>query len=535
MTKKLKAIDLYSGIGGWTLGLKMAGIDIIRSYEWWPVANDTHNKNFGTDTPEIDIRKLNLAELPEGIHFVVGSPPCTQFSYANRGGGGDIADGLLDIAAFLDVVQHYKDQGTLKYWAMENVPRVSGILDRELQEGGQLERYAQLVRVNEVINSADYGLPQRRKRMIAGDFPVELMHDYCHKVEAPTLGQVIESLKADELVDINYGLKIHRDNLSDHDEEPPLTEEERMINQSQKNFHPVYNNMNFPEQMDTPARTMTATCTRVSRESVIIPNGEGNYRRLTVRERATLQGFPITFQFYGKSYSNRVKMIGNAIPPVLTYYIGSAFLERNQNEVDHSSKVKYKHDLPMAKPLPVSPEGARQKYPSRRSFRFAIDNLRFGSGVRFQLENVFENDQVAWLARYNYGSSKNTREIKLNNTLLQSMDRLVSIKGVEAILNEIKSKFTGLNPQLVQDVWTHRKEGLSPFEIVTFLGITAARIHKAVVVEMRDEDIANLVMENHDFQFAKNENSFKVDKYKDNAAWILSGMLTCATFNDTQT
>ena len=41
----LKAIDLYSGIGGWSLGLKLNGIDVIHSYEWWNQAVDTANKN----------------------------------------------------------------------------------------------------------------------------------------------------------------------------------------------------------------------------------------------------------------------------------------------------------------------------------------------------------------------------------------------------------------------------------------------------------------------------------------------------------
>jgi DNA (cytosine-5)-methyltransferase 1 len=60
----MKAIDLYSGIGGWTLGLKMAGIEVVDSFEWWDEANRTHNNNFGKSIPERDIRKLKMADLP---------------------------------------------------------------------------------------------------------------------------------------------------------------------------------------------------------------------------------------------------------------------------------------------------------------------------------------------------------------------------------------------------------------------------------------------------------------------------------------
>ena len=107
MTKKsLRAIDLYGGIGGWALGFKIAGIDIVASYEWWDKANATHNMNLGCKTFEQDIRKLELKDLPKNIQFVLGSPPCTQFSFSNRGGKGDLADGLKDIQKFLEVVEH---------------------------------------------------------------------------------------------------------------------------------------------------------------------------------------------------------------------------------------------------------------------------------------------------------------------------------------------------------------------------------------------------------------------------------------------
>ena len=96
--KKYRAIDLYSGIGGWSLGLKMAGIDVVASYEWWDKANRSNQMNNQHTATEIDIRQLCLEDLPKNIDFVVGSPPCTQFSFANRGGNGDIEDGLKDIA-----------------------------------------------------------------------------------------------------------------------------------------------------------------------------------------------------------------------------------------------------------------------------------------------------------------------------------------------------------------------------------------------------------------------------------------------------
>ena len=99
----MKSIDLYSGIGGWTLGMKLSGVQHIQSYEWLKVSNLTHNHNFNTNTTEIDIREMSFSEVPKTgtIDFVVGSPPCTQFSYSNKGGKGNIEDGLIDIYRFL--------------------------------------------------------------------------------------------------------------------------------------------------------------------------------------------------------------------------------------------------------------------------------------------------------------------------------------------------------------------------------------------------------------------------------------------------
>jgi DNA (cytosine-5)-methyltransferase 1 len=172
---KLKnAIDLYSGIGGWSLGYKLAGVNIVSSYEYWKPAIKTHEKNFNSKVIGHNIRKLNYSELPSKVDFIVGSPPCTQFSYSNKGGGGDLEDGLKDLYAFLKIVKKIKP----KYWAMENVPRVSKILSKVLDEDDDFKPFKELFNFNEVVSADDYGLPQARKRMIAGFFPFELFKKY---------------------------------------------------------------------------------------------------------------------------------------------------------------------------------------------------------------------------------------------------------------------------------------------------------------------------------------------------------------------
>ena len=284
----MKCIDLYSGIGGWTLGMKLNGIEHIKSFEWNKDSNLTHNLNFGTDNQEIDIRKLDFySSLPEvgSIDFVVGSPPCTQFSYSNKGGGGDIQDGLIDMYQFLCVVEYLKP----KYWAMENVPRVKKILEKVLVEDEKFKRFKKMFNYLEVVDSSEYGTPQKRKRMIAGNFPFELFDAYKSKTESKTLGDVIKALSKETVIDPIYGYSISKDELTDHIKEEVLSFEELRINREAKSYHPVYNGMSFPERLDRPSRTITSTCTRVSRESLIIKQDNG-FRRLTVRERGALMG-----------------------------------------------------------------------------------------------------------------------------------------------------------------------------------------------------------------------------------------------------
>ena len=135
----MKGIDLYSGIGGWTLGMKFSKFKNVNSFEWNKDSLDTHNKNFGTSLNVVDIRKLKLKDLPGPgeLDFVVGSPPCTQFSYSNRGGSGDISDGLVDVYKFLEIVEYTKP----KFWVMENVPRVKKIIDQVISEDKNFKKF----------------------------------------------------------------------------------------------------------------------------------------------------------------------------------------------------------------------------------------------------------------------------------------------------------------------------------------------------------------------------------------------------------
>lgn len=468
----LKAIDLYSGVGGWSLGLRLAGIEVVASYERWGPANETNFKNNAHQAQTVDIRRLSFDDLPKGIHIVVGSPPCTQFSFSNRGGSGNLDDGLEDIIKFLSIVDHLRPAA----WAMENVPRVAPIIKKELLPGGRLHKFVHLGVNPHVVNMEDFGVPQRRRRCVAGNFDFALLESYAEKTPRRTLGAVVKALAADPVVDPLYGLSMPADALVDHHPEAHLNIEEVRINRAAKAIHPVYNAMPFPDRLDRSVRTITATCTRVSRESIVIedPSIAGAYRRLTIRERACLQGFPTTFQFYGANYGQKLRMVGNAVPPAFAFLVAQTFLGTKPEDLPSLPEVSSNLSAPSPLPATTEPDRPGATYPRNRKFRFAITSLRLKSGVRFELINAFAGDEVSWRVAFWFGTSKSIQALTLdadtNRYVLGQLPPELTDALTEP-LQRLTQYVRNADVANMQTVWAHH--GVSetrPFMLLDELG-----------------------------------------------------------------
>jgi DNA (cytosine-5)-methyltransferase 1 len=373
--------DFYAGAGGWSLGMALAGHEAAMSAEIWRTANATRGFNLGRTEPKIDIRALSPSDVPDSP-IIVGSPPCTQFSYANRGGGGDMADGLVDVRSFLTIVREKNPE----FWVMENVPRLSGILRELLLPGGDLYEFVDLFDSIDDFDMSDWGVPQRRRRCIAGRYPREALMAMRGR-RAPTLGEVLEGVRTGRDVVWNFSPEI----VTDRDAGSLLTLEEARINAEKKTNHPIYNDMAFPDDQDRPSRTVTATCTKVSRESVVVPVGSGRYRLLSVREAAALQSFPLSYQFVSTGRSDRIKMAGNAIPPLFTYAMALAM--KGESFPDLMPVFSPAGGLaPEPRPEPLE---RRPRRPGR-PFRAAIASLRFKSAMAFELRNTDEGWSVVY-------------------------------------------------------------------------------------------------------------------------------------------
>lgn len=532
----MRAIDLYAGIGGWSLGLRLAGVEIVASYEWWQPAIDTHNGNHGGTLKAVDIRKLDLSDLPKRIDLVVGSPPCTEFSYANRGGRGNISEGMKDLVKFFEIVQHCKP----RFWAMENVPRVAEVLRKGFADPKHpLFRFRGLGAQVEVIDFSDFGTPQARRRCIATNIPLDAVRRIQRAIPLVSLGDVITSLAAqDRVIDPVWGTALPSRQLTETEAEQALNAEELRMNREAKVYHPVYNNMAFPDVLDAPARTVTATCTRVSRESIVIenPRARGRYRRLTIRERASLQGFPITYQFFARSFAEKAKMIGNAIPPTFTHLLGLAAQGRLRKGFDGYATVGAQLTLPDQLPSITPPDKEGRTYPATRSFRAALPNLRFKSGMRFDLSNDLGGATAEWRVRFYFGSSKDIRELELDGSIT---DCLVENGLFGDLLQRISSAFRHAeqellrsNPMLLQRVWAHKGEGIGPFAVADKLGELAQAVHDAIedFIGLDDPGLKDFVVGVADTaeDGKRLVNEAKLRRY---ATWILSGIIVGDWFN----
>lgn len=529
----MAVIDLYSGIGGWTLGFKMAGIEVLSSYEWWKDANNTHNKNFGSDHAERNIRTLTNADLPDPalIDFVVGSPPCTQFSLANRGGKGNIADGLVDIQKFLEIVEYLNPI----YWAMENVPRVAGILEREIAPEGSLARFRYLFDDIRIYKASDFGVPQDRKRMIAGRFPFDLFESYKNKTSVVTLGDVLSSLEQNPIHDPVYNITLDKKVITDHVFEPNLSHEEERINRETKTHNPVYNAMSFPDRLDRPSRTVTALCTRVSRESIIVRDVHDNIRRLTVRERGCLQSFPITYQYFSKSYAGKIKMIGNAVPPVLTFFIAQSMLQVPLPKLVLPNEVPNDR-LELGNEVSVSskPDNQGKSYSWSRSFWLAIQGLRFGSGVRFELKNIIDKSRqtVNWKINFFYGNSKAIKNWSLTEDLLRRA--LAEVKSwenseLEILLKEYEQFISRLAVEDLQKNWINKDRTVyGPISLIDDLSDFVQKMK--VVLKLHSKDLHQL----QSFiinELTTKEAAFENKKILENGLDIFIGILIGSIFN----
>lgn len=319
------AIDLFCGCGGLTLGLKQAGFRVVWAVDEDSLAVETYRVNH----PEVLVREIDIRRLrPEEVRaelglkvgelgLLAGCPPCEGFSALRTlNGSKRVTEVKNDLVLhFLRFARAFEPKSIM----LENVPALAddwrfAVLRAAVAGMGYSTEYR-------VLNAADYGVPQRRRRLIllaskTGAIPFAVpdtnrrtvrdaigamprvgksrdpLHDRRTRPRKARIRRLIRSIPANggsrEALEKRRQLECHRDF---------------------RGFHDVYGRMGW----DEVAPTITSGCVNPSKGRFLHPI---RHRAITLREAALLQGFPRDYFFsLRRGKYAAAELIGNALPP----------------------------------------------------------------------------------------------------------------------------------------------------------------------------------------------------------------------------
>ena len=323
---KYSAIDVFSGCGGLSEGMRKAGFKVVAAFDNDPDAIKTYKLNHTRTTMfEKDIRKVKMSEVralfaDEPLYLLAGCPPCQGFSSVRRlnrkRSARDNRNNL--VLEFLRFVKALKPLTIM----MENVP---GLINYSLFKKilKELEKIGYNPKVD-IVAIQDYGVPQRRKRLVmvgsllgqldtalptgervtVKDMIGQLEHisetkDPIHRIVAAHSPEVMKRIRATpknggSRKDIpQFALNCHkRENVG---------------------FNDVYGRLRW----DDYSTTITGGCLNPSKGRFLHPIED---RSLTAREAALLQTFPRDYKFPEDiSKTGIALLIGNALPPKFSY------------------------------------------------------------------------------------------------------------------------------------------------------------------------------------------------------------------------
>lgn len=321
----LRAIDFFAGCGGMSQGLKQAGVQVIGAVEYESLAAEAYRLNHpATRLWNQDIRTLTskqiLGELAlrQGeLDILAACPPCQGFSSIRRLNSRVVKDRRNDL---MFVVLRMLRGLRPKTFILENVPglryywRWPAFL-KGLKSLGYKTEWR-------VVNAADYGVPQRRRRLLliasrigTLSFPseasrIKTVRSVLGKLPRPgRSGDKLHDLKTTHAPRIrNLIRRVPKNGGSRSD----LGKRSQLAcHRRTRGFLDVYGRMAW----DTVSPTITGGCVNPSKGRFLHPAQD---RAITLREAALLQSFPRAYKFpLTRGKHPAALLIGNAVPPAL--------------------------------------------------------------------------------------------------------------------------------------------------------------------------------------------------------------------------
>ncbi len=288
---RLRAIDLFAGWGGFTLGAELAGVDVVWAANHWPLAVEAHAANHPRTVHACqDLRQANWSELPD-FDFLLASPACQGHSSASQPRRRAYHDAMRATAwAVIDCVEVTGPRAVI----VENVPAFRRWTLFPLWRAA-LEALGYHVQ-ELIVECSRLGVPQRRNRL----FVVAMRRRAT--VELPLLEEVPFSPHVEN--DVDGWRPIER--------AMPGARERIAAGRARlgRRFLVQHVTGHRGVPLDEPIRTIT------TKDQWAIVDGDF-YRPLTVRETARAMSFPDTYAWpSGASRRDCIVGLGNAVPPI---------------------------------------------------------------------------------------------------------------------------------------------------------------------------------------------------------------------------
>lgn len=376
----MKSIELFAGAGGLGMGLCKAGFKPAKVVEWDRYCRETIGQNrvraaspmHGWPQVEGDVRGVDFRALADTVDLVSGGPPCQPFS---MGGKHKAYDDARDM--FPQAIRAVRETRP-KAFIFENVKGLTRATFRNYFEYIRLQlehpeviakpdedwadHLARLERhhlhgardglsyrlVSRVLNAADYGVPQKRERVIFVGFRDDLDVEWNFPVETHSADALLWAQYRDGAYwDAHKVARRHRPEASDApvralrlDEKPSTipwqTVRDATADLPDPELDPkgasAFANHRFQpgarsyvghtgSPLDEPAKTLKAGVHGVPGGENMLARPDGTVRYFSVRESARLQTFADDFVFHG-SWSETMRQLGNAVPVRLAEVIG---------------------------------------------------------------------------------------------------------------------------------------------------------------------------------------------------------------------
>ena len=323
--EKLKVASLFCGCGGTDVGLfgdfdflgkyyESNCMEIVYANDIDDNACNIFKENFGITPDNRDIREVKSEEIPE-FDILTGGFPCQSFSIIaqnpKRLGVKDERGKL-----FFEMCRILRERQP-KCFIAENVKGILTankksafpLIMKEFEESGYDVQYR-------ILNSANYGVPQKRERVIIVGFRKDLNVNF--------------SFPDVEIEDENNFAPLKKVIEKKVDEKYFFSE--RAVAGMMKKRESM--NKGRAQDINKPCNTVGAHLAKVSLNSTDpVLMEDKRYRRFTPREVARIQSFPDDFELVG-SEAAQYRALGNAIPPVMFWYVAKAVSGKLQENIN---------------------------------------------------------------------------------------------------------------------------------------------------------------------------------------------------------